>query len=184
MHIILHVAYYTHSLSLFLSLSLERVSLSAGFPGQKAACRLGKQQSMWLCSALGSPATARPLQGRVHQSPPPKSTKLHFSHAQPCFSGHTISHQVEGHVKTRHQSTCAQFCAIEGAQQGAQEAKGACLEGPARQACPLFAWRGNFTMVGRKGLKDRKSTHRERGSIFLRPRRAHTEPSSRGLRQP
>ena len=79
---------------------------------------------------LGSPATARPLQGRLHQSPPPKSTTLHFSHAGPCFSGHTISHQVEGHVTTRQQSTCAQFCAIEGAQQRAQEAKRACFGGP------------------------------------------------------
>jgi hypothetical protein len=34
-----------------------------------------------------------------------------------------MSHQVEGHVKTRQQRTCAQFCAI----QGAQEAKRACL---------------------------------------------------------
>jgi hypothetical protein len=42
-----------------------RVSLSAGLPGQKAACRLTKQQSKWLCSALGSPATATPLKGRV-----------------------------------------------------------------------------------------------------------------------
>jgi hypothetical protein len=155
----------------------ERVSLSAGFSGQKGACRLGKQQSKWLCSALGSPATARPLQGGLHQSPTPKSTK-------PCFSGHTISHQVEGHVKTHQESACAQLCAVERAQQRAQEAKGACLGGPAPQACPLFAWRGNFTVVVREGPKDTKSTHRAHGSIFWRPRRAHTEPSSRGLRQP
>jgi hypothetical protein len=101
-------------------------------------------------------------------SPPPKSTKLHFSHARPCFSGHTISHQVEGHVKTRQQTSCAQFCALERAQQRAQEAKRACLGGPARQACPLFAWRGNFTVVARKWLKDTKSTHRARGRFFLR----------------
>ncbi len=68
---------------------------------QKPACRLGKQQSKRLCSALGSPATARPLKGHLHQSPPLKSTKLHFSRAGPCFSGHTISHQIEEHVKTR-----------------------------------------------------------------------------------
>ena len=122
---------------------------------------------------LGSPATARPLQGRLQQSPPPKSTTLHFSHAGPCFSGHTISHQVEGHVTTRQQSTCAQFCAIEGAQQRAQEAKRACFWGPARQACPRFAWRGKLTVVVRKGLTDTKSTHRTHGSIFWRPRRAH-----------
>jgi hypothetical protein len=127
----------------------------------------------WLCSVLASPATARPLQGRVHQSPPPKSTKLHFSHAGPCFSGHTISHQVQGHVKTRQQSTCAQFCAIERVQQRAQEAKRACLGDAARQACPLFVWLGNFTVVVRKGLKDTKSTHRARGRIFWQPRRAH-----------
>jgi hypothetical protein len=117
---------------------------------------------------------------RVHQSPPPKSTMLHFSHAQPCFSGHPISHQVEGHVKTHQQSACAQFCAVERAQ-GAQEAKRACSGGPARQACPLFAWRGNFAVVVREGLKDTNSTHIAHGSIFWRPRRAHTEPSSRGL---
>ena len=77
----------------------------AGFPGQKAVCRLGKQQSKWLCSDLASPATTRLLKGHLHQSPPPKSTIIYFSRPEPSFSGHTISHQVEGHAKTRQQST-------------------------------------------------------------------------------
>ncbi len=78
---------------------------------QKPVCRLGKQQSKRLCSALGSPATARPLKGRLHKSPPPKSTKLHFSRAGPCFSGHTISHQIEEHVKTRQRTKIERNCA-------------------------------------------------------------------------
>ena len=39
----------------------ERVSLWAGFPGQTAACRLGKRKKKWLCGAVASPATAGPL---------------------------------------------------------------------------------------------------------------------------
>ena len=39
----------------------ERVSLLAGFLGQTTACRLGKHQSKWLCSAVGS------LTSDVHQ---------------------------------------------------------------------------------------------------------------------
>ena len=34
----------------------ERVSLWAGYLGQTSACRFGKHQSKWLCSAVGSPA--------------------------------------------------------------------------------------------------------------------------------
>ena len=45
----------------------ERVRLWAGYLGQTSARRLGKHQSEWLCSAVGSPATARPLQDRLHQ---------------------------------------------------------------------------------------------------------------------
>ena len=108
----------------------ERVRLSAGLPGQKAAHRLGKEQSEWLCSALFGLTSDRKtphVQGRLHQSPPPLSTKLHFSRAGSCVSGHTISHQLEGHLKTRQESTCAHFCTIQGAQQRAQEDKRACL---------------------------------------------------------
>ena len=47
----------------------ERVSLWTGFPGQTAACRLGKRQSKWLCGALGSPATAGPLPDRLPVQP-------------------------------------------------------------------------------------------------------------------
>jgi hypothetical protein len=34
----------------------ERVSLWAGYLDQTSACRFGKHQSKWLCSAVGSPA--------------------------------------------------------------------------------------------------------------------------------
>ena len=40
---------------------------------QTSACRLGKHQSKWLCSAVSSPATARPLQDRLHEPTRPKS---------------------------------------------------------------------------------------------------------------
>ena len=44
--------------------SRERDSLWAGILVQTAACRLGKQQIKCLRSAVGSPATATPLEGR------------------------------------------------------------------------------------------------------------------------
>ena len=47
----------------------ERVSLWAGFPGQTAACRLGKRQSKWLCGTVASPATAGPLPDRLPAHP-------------------------------------------------------------------------------------------------------------------
>ena len=50
----------------------ERVSLFTVFLHQTAACRLGKHQSKWLCSAVGSPATAGPLQDRLNQPTPAK----------------------------------------------------------------------------------------------------------------
>ncbi len=34
----------------------ERVSLWAGYLDQTSACRFGKHQSKWLCSAVGPPA--------------------------------------------------------------------------------------------------------------------------------
>jgi hypothetical protein len=52
--------------------------------------------------------------------------------------------------------------------------------GHAREACPVFVWPRNFTVTVRKGLKDTTSTHRARGSIFPRPRRALFQPCSRG----
>ena len=52
--------------------------------------------------------------------------------------------------------------------------------GHAREACPVFVWPRNFTVAVRKGLKDTTSTHRARGSIFPRPRRALFQPCSRG----
>ena len=45
----------------------ERFSLWTGYLDQTSACRFGKHQSKWLCSAVGSPTTARPLQDRLHQ---------------------------------------------------------------------------------------------------------------------
>ena len=71
------------------------------WPESRVQVRQTTKQMVVQRFELGSPATARPLQGRLHQSPPPQSTTLHFSRAGPCFSGHTIRHQVEGHVKTR-----------------------------------------------------------------------------------
>jgi hypothetical protein len=40
---------------------------------QTSACRLAKHQSKWLCSAVSSPATARPLQDRLHEPTRSKS---------------------------------------------------------------------------------------------------------------
>jgi len=34
---------------------------------------------------FGLTSDRKAAQGRLHQSPPPKSTKLHFSRAGPCF---------------------------------------------------------------------------------------------------
>jgi hypothetical protein len=47
----------------------ERVRLSVGFTGQKAACRLDQQPSKWLCIVLGSQPTTRPLQAADFASP-------------------------------------------------------------------------------------------------------------------
>ena len=51
----------------------ERVSLWAGYLDQTSAHRFGKHQIKWLCSAVGSAATARPLQERLNEPTPPKS---------------------------------------------------------------------------------------------------------------
>ena len=56
----------------------ERVSLWAGFLGETAACSLGKHQSEWLCSSVSSPATASPLQDRLHQPTPAKVSTCAF----------------------------------------------------------------------------------------------------------
>ena len=53
----------------------ERVSLWAGYLDQTSACRFGKHQSKWLCSAVGSPTSAGRSKS-VCTSPPRRSQYL------------------------------------------------------------------------------------------------------------
>jgi hypothetical protein len=57
----------------------ERVSLWAGYLDQTSARRFGKHQSKWLCSALGSPATASRSKSGL-TSPPRQSQYLWIKH--------------------------------------------------------------------------------------------------------
>ena len=74
----------------------ERVRLSVGFPGQKAACRLGKQRSKCMCSALGSQPTTRPLQAADCGSPLPKVNKCAVFTRPPTCYGNLSAINLEG----------------------------------------------------------------------------------------
>jgi hypothetical protein len=84
--------YQQRSVVLIVAIMIS-IAFPTGQPGTERTSTDLKQQRKWLWRALASPATGRPLKGRLHQSPPPKSTKLHFSRAGTCFSGHTITPQ-------------------------------------------------------------------------------------------
>jgi hypothetical protein len=74
----------------------ERVRLSVGFPGQKAACRLGKQPSKCMCSALGSQPTTRPLQAADCGSPLPKVNKCAVFTRPPTCYGNLSAINLKG----------------------------------------------------------------------------------------
>jgi hypothetical protein len=57
----------------------ERVNLWAGYLDQTSARRFGKHQSKWLCSAVGSPATASRSKSGL-TSPPRQSQYLWIKH--------------------------------------------------------------------------------------------------------
>ena len=170
-----HLQTNTHSKLTKRRAAAERVSLSAGFPGQKAACRLGKQQSKLLCSAL-SWAHQRP-QDRSKAactSPLPHSQQRCIFHTRgPAFQGTPSATKLKGTSQRVSRAPARNFVPLRARSSERRRLKGRVLGGPARQACPLFAWRGKLTVVVRKGLTDTKSTHRAHGSIFWRPRRAH-----------
>ncbi len=79
---------------------------------QKPACRLGKQQSNRLCSALGSPATARPLKAAC-TSPLHQSQQSCIFHARgPALQGTQSATRLKGtsrHVRTKIERNCAPF---------------------------------------------------------------------------
>ena len=74
----------------------DRVSSWAGFPGQTTARRLDKHQCKWLCSAVGSPATARPLQPPA-QAHPAKVSKCGLT----CMRRGSVCKIVAIHVKQK-----------------------------------------------------------------------------------
>jgi hypothetical protein len=72
------------------------VRLSVGFPGQKAACRLGKQPSKCMCSTLGSQPTTRPLQAADFGSPLPKVNKCAVFTSPPTCYGNLSAINLKG----------------------------------------------------------------------------------------
>jgi len=127
--------FYPPSLSVFAlcqrRAAAERVRLSVGFPGQKAACRLGKQPSKCMCSALGSQPTTRPLQAADCGSPLPKVNKCAVFTCPPTCYGNLSAINLKGiivlyyilpraegdrfaqsskHVRRVGRGPCASFC--------------------------------------------------------------------------
>jgi hypothetical protein len=74
----------------------ERVRLSVGFSGQKAACRLGKQPSKCMCNASGSQPMTRPLQAADCGSPLPKVNKCAVFTRPPTCYGNLSAINLKG----------------------------------------------------------------------------------------
>ena len=78
---------------------------------------------------LGSPATARPLQGRLHQSPPPKSTTLHFSQGGPAFQGTPSATKLKGTSQRVSRAPARKFVPLRARSSERRRPKGRVLGG-------------------------------------------------------